>query len=132
MDEYTVKVHENRTEWYIEGKKHREGGPAVEWNDGDKWWYIEGKKHREDGPAVEHSSGYKAWYIEGKLHREDGPAIEFSNGDKEWHIEGVNYTEEEFNKKINTKVSTKTIVIDGKEIGISLESFEELKKSLNS
>jgi len=51
---------------------------------------------------------------------------EYNDGSKAWYIEGMQYTEEEFNKKVNSK----TIVIDGKEISISLESFEELKKSL--
>jgi hypothetical protein len=31
--------------------------------DGDKHWYLNGERHREDGPAVEFSSGYKAWYL---------------------------------------------------------------------
>jgi len=97
---------------------HRLDGPAIEYSDGDKEWYIEGKLHRLDGPADERSNGSKYWYVEGKLHREDGT--------RAWYIEGVRYTEEEFNKKINSK----TIVIDGKEISISLESFEELKRSL--
>ena len=128
MIEYTVRVFEDETKWYKEGKLHRLDGPAIEWSDGDREWWIEGKRHREDGPAIEYSSGSKYWFVEDKSHRLDGPAIEYYNGDKEWWIEGVNYTEEEFNKKINTK----TIVIDGKEISISLESFEELKKSFNS
>ena len=128
MIEYTVRVCEDRTEWYVEGKLHREDGPAVECSNGHKEWYVEGKLHREDGPAAECSDGSKAWYVEDKLHRLDGPAIERSDGSKLWYIEEVEYTEEEFNKKINTK----TIVIDGKEISISLESFEELKKSFCS
>jgi len=24
---------------------------------GDKYWYLNGKRHREDGPAVEHANG---------------------------------------------------------------------------
>jgi len=28
-------------------------GPAVESDDGSKEWYLEGKRHRSDGPAVE-------------------------------------------------------------------------------
>ena len=27
---------------------------------------IEGKLHREDGPAAEEADGYKSWYLNGK------------------------------------------------------------------
>ena len=37
---------------------------------------LNGKLHREDGPAIEDSDGDKYWYLNDKLHREDGPAIE--------------------------------------------------------
>ena len=54
MIEYTVKVWANGTKfWYLNGKPHREDGPAVEYANGDKFWYLNGKRHREDGPAVE-------------------------------------------------------------------------------
>ena len=51
MKEYTVKVYKDRTEWYFEGKLHREKDPAIEYANGDKFWYKNGKLHREDGPA---------------------------------------------------------------------------------
>ena len=47
-----------------------------------KAWYLNGKLHREDGPAVEFADGDKFWYLNGKLHREDGPAVEYADGDK--------------------------------------------------
>lgn len=62
---------------------------------GDKSWYLNGKLHREDGPAVECISGTKYWYLNGKLHREDGPAIEYAEGDKSWYLNGKEVTEEE-------------------------------------
>jgi len=68
--------------------------------DGDKHWYLNGKHHREDGPAIERVNGSKYWYLNGKHHREDGPAIEYANGDKYWFLNGKELTEEEFNKKI--------------------------------
>ena len=52
--------------WYLNGKRHREDGPAYEGADGDKWWFLNGKRHREDGPAIEWASGYKSWWINGK------------------------------------------------------------------
>ena len=73
MIEYTVKVH----------------------NDGAKEWWLNGKRHREDGPAIEYSSGTKSWWLNGKRHREDGPALEYPSGDKEWWLNGKPVTEEE-------------------------------------
>ena len=30
---------------------------------GTKWWLLNGKLHREDGPAVEWTDGNKHWYL---------------------------------------------------------------------
>ena len=35
------------------------------YDDGDKYWYLNGKLHREDGPAIE-GLWCKAWYLNGK------------------------------------------------------------------
>jgi hypothetical protein len=45
---------------------HREDGPAIIYNNGDKYWYQNDKPHREDGPAVEYANGYKVWYYRHK------------------------------------------------------------------
>ena len=73
--------------WYLNGKLHREDGPTIEWADGRKEWYRNGELHREDGPAREYD-GWKEWYRNGNIHREDGPAIECSSGDKYWYVNG--------------------------------------------
>lgn len=62
---------------------------------GGKSWFLDGKLHREDGPAVEYANGRKCWCLNGKRHREDGPAVEWSNGDKSWFLNGEEVTEEE-------------------------------------
>ena len=36
---------------------------------GNKKWYLNGKLHREDGPAKEWKNGYKKWYLNGKLQK---------------------------------------------------------------
>ena len=113
MIEYTVKVYDDQTEWYLNGKKHREDGPAIEYTNGDKFWYKNGKYHREDGPAVEYNDGSKSWYKNDKRHREDGPAIEYSDGDKSWFIDGKKLTEEEFNARIRS-CNGKVIEVEGK------------------
>jgi len=61
---------------------------------GNKMWYLNGKLHREDGPAVEWVTGGKQWWLNGKLHREDGPAVERANGDKDWWFNGRYLTRE--------------------------------------
>ena len=69
---------------------------------GDKAWYLNGKKHREDGPAIERANGSKAWYLKGRLHREDGPAIECADGDKEWCLNDKWLTEQEWKIEIRS------------------------------
>ena len=59
---------------------------------GDRYWYLNGKLHREDGPAVECVGGTRFWYLNGKCHREDGPACEYTSGAREWYLNGKEYT----------------------------------------
>ena len=94
MIEYTVKVYSN----------------------GNKYWHLNGKLHREDGPAVEYYDGYKSWWLNGKRHREDGPAIEYSDGHKCWALNGKELSEEEYNNKMNPpSCNGKLVTIDGKQ-----------------
>ena len=40
--------------------------------EGNKRWYLNGKLHREDGPAIECVNGTKKWYLNGKeVKKED-------------------------------------------------------------
>ena len=93
MIEYTVKVN----------------------TDGTKGWYLNGKLHREDGPAMECAHGDKHWYLNGKRQRVDGPAIEWSGGGEAWYLNDEYLTEQE-HKKATTKYTScsgKEVVIDG-------------------
>ena len=102
MIEYTVKVYENGDKsWYLNGKCHREDGPAIELAFGTKKWYLNGKLHREDGPAIEYDDGSKFWYLNGNRHREDGPACEYSDGTKAWWLNGEKTTALEVFKQAN-------------------------------
>jgi len=74
MMEYTVKVCDDRTEWFLNDQLHRE----------------------DDLPAVIYANGYKAWWLNGKLHRKDGPAIECVNGNNYWYLNDECLTEEGF------------------------------------
>ena len=82
--------------------------------DGGKIWYLNGKLHREDGPAIEYTDVNEQWYLNGKLHREDGPAIEHTNGDKYWYLNGKIMTEAE-HKRATTKPACegKEVEVDG-------------------
>ena len=87
--ESELKIDSNGSKiWYLNGKKHRENGPAIIYPNGEKIWYLNGQRHREDGPAVIHPNGTKFWYKNGDLYREDGPAMIFSDGTKFWYKNG--------------------------------------------
>ena len=38
----------------------------VVYKNGNKFWYLNGKQHREDGPACERASGRREWYLNGQ------------------------------------------------------------------
>lgn len=95
--------------WYLNGKRHREDGPAFEKTNGHKEWWFNGKKHRSGGPAVEWQHALKEWFFNGQRHREDGPAVEWDSGHKQWFLHDIEYTEQEYQqwldkKNLNTKL----------------------------
>lgn len=80
---------------------HRIDGFALEYNCGAKHWYINGIRHREDGPAIEwidenEKCLIKRYYINGQLHREDGPAIEQDNGSPLYFLGNKEYGYREY------------------------------------
>ena len=101
MIEYTVQVYSN----------------------GTNWWFLNGKRHREDGPAIEYSEGLKCWYLNGNLHREDGPAVEYPDGSKQWYLNDEQVTEEEHRQRTQPQPSCngKTVEIDGKTYVLTLK-----------
>ena len=101
MIEYTVKV----------------------WDNGNKSWCLNGKLHREDGPAREWANGDKVWYLNGKLHREDGPAREYADGTKAWYLNGKKVTEEE-HKRMTSKVIEMTMGEISKALGKQVKVVE--------
>ena len=45
---YEVKVYDSGTKaWSLNGKRHREDGPACEWADGSKYWCLNGTYYLE-------------------------------------------------------------------------------------
>ena len=83
---------------------------------GVKVWYLNGNRHREDGPAIEYWDGSKYWFLNDERHREDGPAIEHFDGTKVWYLNNVEYSEEEFNRKM-APAQEMTVLEVGKALG---------------
>ena len=77
MIEYTVKVYDN----------------------GNKSWWLNGKLHREDGPAYEGDDGYKQWWLNGKWMAEEEHKKLTSKAScqgKVVEIDGIKYKLEEY------------------------------------
>ena len=120
--EQTVRIYSNGDKsWWLNGKRHRKDGPAVEYANGDKYWYLDGLRHREDRPAVEKADGYKSWYLDGLRHRTDGPAIEYANGSKSWWLNGKKLTETKHTAATKPTCNQKTVIIDGLTYKLVLE-----------
>lgn len=103
MKYYVIDDDEGQR-WYLDPEftvLHRDGDKPAIIAGGDQYWYQDGKRHRANGPAVVFPGGHQAWYQHGKRHREDGPAMVHVNGACEWYINGQEYSEAEFNAKIN-------------------------------
>jgi mRNA degradation ribonuclease J1/J2 len=61
---------------------------------GRQEWLLNGKHHREDGPAIIFPDGHQHWFLHGKYHREDGPAVIWPNGTQKWYINDKDITQE--------------------------------------
>jgi len=107
-----VVFDDGTKKWYVDGKLHREDGPAIEWPNGNKEWYINDNLHRIDGPAIEYTDGSKHWYLNGKRHREDGPAVEYIDGTKSWWVDGILHRED--GPAVEYKDGSKAWYINGK------------------
>ena len=54
MNEPNMIINKYGTKsWYLNGKRHREDGPAIEWPDGTKWWYLNDIKYSEPSFKIE-------------------------------------------------------------------------------
>ena len=61
----TCKIYTNGDKvWYLNGKLHREDGPAIEWADGDKYWFLNSKHYFE-------LDYYRELYKLGKITKEE-------------------------------------------------------------
>jgi hypothetical protein len=70
--EYYTRVEQYwsyKNMWVLKERLSR--GSKIMTNDGDKSWFLNGKLHREDGPAVEWNDGTKFWYLNDKRLTEE-------------------------------------------------------------
>lgn len=77
----------------------RKDGPAINHYDdhpnGGSWW-LNGKRHRDGGPAIVNAY-IEHWIFNGRFHREDGPAyIDKLKNDIRYFIEGNEIPEKDF------------------------------------
>lgn len=94
-DDFTGRcIVDDNVNYFLNGRHHRENGPAIEYANGSKRWYIHGEPHRIDGPAMEQGDGFKSFWINGKIHRIDGPAVEHADGSKEWYLNDEKHGED--------------------------------------
>ena len=62
------------------------------YENGDKRWRLNGKPHREDGPAIEYANGNKYWYLNGvALTEAEFNARQNNCEGKVVEIDGVEY-----------------------------------------
>ena len=87
-------------------------------------WYLNGKLHREDGPAIEFNDGRKYWYLNNKLHRIDGPAREYANGN-DWYINDKLIHRSQFIKDLTHQPPNPDLFID-----LPIEDLEEISNDL--
>jgi hypothetical protein len=115
--EPTLKTYKDGTQvWWLNGKLHREDGPAVIYPDGSQYWYLSGDLHREDGPAVIYPDGTKKWFLNDEFHREDGPAIIYPDGTQRWYL--------------NDKDITKDVTNWANERNIDLNNMSDMDKMI--
>ena len=97
--------------WLKNSIRDQENGKIQKYLNGItyKSWVINGKNHREDGPAIEYSDGYQEWFINGKRHCLDGPAfIDQTGGNKEYYINGKELSKSQFKKLVkHLKISNR-------------------------
>ena len=76
------------TMYYLEGKRHRERGPAYVSSSGTIEYRQHGQLHRVDGPARMLANRIEYW-VHGTLHRDDGPAVVYFSGEQYFYKDGV-------------------------------------------
>ena len=91
MKEYKVKQYDNRTAWYLNGKLHREDGPAIEYANGEKSWYLYGLRYseKEFRDRMPHASTTEWVLVECVSQFRTRYMVEVPMGKSEWALDTV-------------------------------------------
>lgn len=54
-----------------DGFLHNEDGPSIEYANGTKWWMLNGKLHRDNGPAIIDKKEIVGYWINGEPATEE-------------------------------------------------------------
>jgi hypothetical protein len=80
-------------------------------DDGTQAWWLNGRLHREDGPAEIFPNGTQAWCIHGNKHRTDGPALIWADGRKTWWLNDQPYSFNDWLASIPASEQERTFLI---------------------
>ena len=106
-----IKIDDKGNKYYYSDKKmsklHRVDGPAVD-NASYEGWYINGKLHREYGPALNYKNDTCFWFVNGKeVTKQEHHAYFNPPKLKTININGKVFTVEQLNDLIETAKGNK-------------------------
>lgn len=108
--------------WFEDGKLHRSDGPAITYADGTKEWWIRGRRHRQGAASVVVAKGARwnnwqpvghmssrkrmpltgpaeLYYSHGQLHNVSGPALRAQGRRDQYWLEGEKLTNHQWQKQ---------------------------------
>jgi hypothetical protein len=110
-------IIEDRDAFWVPGTMHPAGGYdeiREEEGTGAVFYLLDGRLHREDGPAVELADGTEQYFYEGALHRDDDlPASVLSTGEREWYRYGAQHRDHDLPAVVHPD-GTSIYIVDGK------------------
>lgn len=103
----TIIQTDKATTYYLDGKLHREDGPAIIREDGQMFWFLNGEAitqaqymEKTNNTATQYiikNTGGTFYFKDRRMtiyHREDGPAYVGVSGTKEWYLNGKRHRED--------------------------------------
>jgi hypothetical protein len=68
MTNHEIIEYNDRIEYHLNGRLHRDNGPAIIYNDGSEYWFQYDRLHNTNGPAIILPFGMKRYYINDKQY----------------------------------------------------------------
>lgn len=76
-------------------------------------------------------NGTIKYFLNGKLHREDGPAIEWSSGKKSWFLNNIEYSYNEWEKRVMRNKIKRLSKLETFKLGILKYKINDLYSRYN-